>query len=929
MCAVNIKNSFSDFDFLRVMLAASPDMVIITSVDTGMIVEANDLFLETFGYQRNEFIGKTSLEIGLWADPPRRAELVSKLLEKGVARNSELTLKTRDGVSKTMLVSAIVVEINDIKHFFIMARDISERIETETAIQTILKNTSAVFGTDFFSVLVVELSKILQMRYVFAGRVSPDCCDLIHSIAFCDRENILENFQYSIFGTPCEKIKTHSICVYPSEVQKLFPNSKILIKFNASSFAAVPLISSTGDFLGVIAAFDEKPHPETHLLKTLMTVFSARATAELERLKYENAIHASEEKFRMLIEQAVDGIFLGDPAGNFIGVNTKSCEITGYSKEELLKMNMRDLFSPEELERIPLRYDLLKEGRVVFSERALARKDGTAIPVEMNTKMMPDKTYQAFMRDVSTRKKAEKDLREANLFNSEIISGANEGIIVYDANLRYIVWNPYMEKLSGLSAGDVIGKTDEDLFFPHMKTYGVDMMLEKALAGETSSTEDIPYEIPVTGKNGWYCGTYAPHRNSSGNIVGVIAVISEVTERRAAELETIKAKEEAEAANIAKSHFLANMSHELRTPLNGVIGFSNLLATTALDKTQKKFLDMISVSSKNLLELINDVLDFSKIEAGKLRLDLKPFNLKEVISRAVTSISASNRKKDVKIKFSFLSDFNYNLTGDSVRINQILANLLVNALKFTASGVIEVSSSEIEKTRDTVVVRIAVSDTGIGIPRDKIEEIFEMFHQLDESYNRRHGGAGLGLAIVKSLVKLMNGNISVKSAEGSGSIFTFDIPFALTDEPAASAIAKKVLKNNHKNGGVNILLAEDDRVSQLLILTIAEQNGWNIDIAPDGSKALEKYASKRYDIIFMDGQMPDMDGFEATRRIREAEKNNGGEKRTPIIAITAYALKEDREKFIVAGIDDYISKPIDEQKLIAKLNELIKKNGHA
>jgi PAS domain S-box-containing protein len=674
--AINIKNSFLDFDFLKVMLAASPDIVLITTVDAGIIVDANDLFFETFGYGRSEIIGKTTIETGLWVTPEHRVELVSLILEKHIVRNAEFIMKTKAGVLKNLLISSVLVEINNSEHFFIMARDMTEKVESELAIQTILKNTSAVFGKEFFESLVKELSRVLKMRYVIAGQlISEDSGGRMKTIAVCDRDNIIDNFEYDISGTPCEKAKTLSICIFPSGVRALFPKAQMLAKVNAESFAAVPLLSSSSKLLGIISAIDEKPIKDSHLLKTVMAVFSSRASAELERLQYE--------------------------------------------------------------------------------------------------------------------------------------------------------------------------------------------------------------------------------------------------------VETLKAKEQAEAANIAKSHFLANMSHELRTPLNGIIGFSNLLLSTALSDTQKKFLEMICVSSKNLLELISDVLDFSKIEAGKLRLDLKPLKIKDVIINTVSAISASIKNENIQLKYSFLSEFNYNIMGDGVRLNQILANLLINALKFTVEGVIEITASEIKKTETMSVIRVSVSDTGIGIAENKIEEIFEMFHQLDESYNRRQGGAGLGLAIVKSLLNLMDGTLSVKSREGQGSVFTFEIPFELTGEAIETENTGQNYKTDNIMSGVNILLAEDDRISQLLILTIAGQNGWNVDVAPNGSVALEKYNEKKYDIIFMDGQMPDMDGFEATRVIREKESNSGAG-RTPIIAITAYALKDDRDKFIMAGIDDYISKPIDEKELINKMSGLIK-----
>lgn len=371
-----------------------------------------------------------------------------------------------------------------------------------------------------------------------------------------------------------------------------------------------------------------------------------------------------------------------------------------------------------------------------------------------------------------------------------------------------------------------------------------------------------------------------------------------------------EARDRAEAACKAKSAFLANMSHELRTPMNGIIGFSSVLSYGKLMEEQKECVEMIKNSSIHLLELINDMLEFVRIEAKKITLNIKPFDIRDLVKNSISLLNEQFKNKNIKVFYEIDSSIDYNLSGDPLRIKQILINLLTNAIKFTPEGKIIIKAAQVDKTYKTAVIALSVIDEGIGIPSDKIDEIFEMFHQLDSSTTRRHGGTGLGLSIIKGLVELMNGKITVKSEVGKGSSFTVEIPFEIFTKPLNSASEKTFIPNVYKSDtAVNIILAEDDEASCLLLKSLAKRFGWNIKIAGNGADAVEFYLTGGFDAILMDGQMPEMDGFDATTKIRELESGTG--KRIPIIALTAYAMEGDREKFIAAGMDDYITKPID------------------
>lgn len=424
---------------------------------------------------------------------------------------------------------------------------------------------------------------------------------------------------------------------------------------------------------------------------------------------------------------------------------------------------------------------------------------------------------------------------------------------------------------------------------------------------------------------------YFRHRLASGEIRDVevncsaitfgkrailFSIVNDVTDRKKAEEALIAAKEEAEAANEAKSRFVANISHELRTPMNGIMGFSGLLASTALDGEQAEYNEMIKISSAHLLEVINDILDFSRIEAKKLRLDNAPFDLTATINDCIKIVEKQAHKKGLQIYSMFASEVNYKVSGDHLRVKQILLNLLSNAIKFTLNGKITVILDQAQKNDNKVLISISVVDSGIGIPAERIEETFHMFHQLENSDTRRFGGSGLGLSIVKGIVELMEGEISVTSEVGKGSCFKVLLPFEMAPKQEILKQQGVAAKNNFNGAGrkLKVLLAEDDMMSVVLIKKMLSGPGWDLKIASSGVEAVNFYENGEFDVIIMDGQMPDMDGFEAARKIREIEKNRGV--RVPIIALSAYAMSDDRAKFLASGMDDYISKPMHNNDIL-------------
>ena len=389
---------------------------------------------------------------------------------------------------------------------------------------------------------------------------------------------------------------------------------------------------------------------------------------------------------------------------------------------------------------------------------------------------------------------------------------------------------------------------------------------------------------------------------------------TEIEQRKRAEKELHKAKEIAEAASKTKSEFLANMSHEIRTPMNGILGTLQLLQGSELNSSQKEYIGIAYSSGEALLSLLNDILDFSKIEAGKLKLELIPFSLQSLSRELTFLLKQKADERDVVLVTDFDSEIPEVIKGDSVRVRQILGNLMTNAIKFTEKGKVTVKAIALEKTEKTVRVRLEVNDTGIGIAEESQRKLFNSFTQADGSTTRKYGGTGLGLAIVRQLVTLMRGRLGVDSEEGKGSCFwievTFEIPLNIEIENPQKVVQKvdKVLEGN-------VLLVEDNPVNQIIAKKMLEKVGLNYEVVNNGEEAISRMKlTHDFNLVLMDCQMPVMDGYEATQALRVYEKE-GGMKHLPVIAMTANAMEGDKDNCLSAGMDDYISKPVNQLAL--------------
>jgi PAS domain S-box-containing protein len=542
----------------------------------------------------------------------------------------------------------------------------------------------------------------------------------------------------------------------------------------------------------------------------------------------------------------------------------------------------------------------------------LRREDGSERWISINTQPVfeenspgPDLVISTF-QDITEARHAAEELRiSEERFRAILDDLGMVAVQGYDQNRRVTFWNKASTQLYGYSQAEALGQRLEDLIIPE----GMRAEVVAAVERWKTQGERIPDgQLELRGKDGRSVCVYSSHvmQERVDGSREMFCVDVDFSEIRAAHAKLMQAKEDAEAANRAKSVFLANMSHEIRTPINGILGMLQLMQTTPLDAEQQDCLRIAIGSTTRLTGLLSDILDLSSIEVGKVTIREAPFDLTEVQASILDLLGLAARKKGLDLQFVIDPRLPRQLIGDETRLRQILFNLVGNAIKFTNEGHVRVESillphGKAERQR----VLFNVSDTGVGIPDDRLRDIFEPFVQGEDSYVRSHQGAGLGLAIVKRLVGRMGGTLSIESSP-QGTTICFSLPFTVS--PLVQGAEAVPIMNGSASVKKTILVAEDDAVSLLVVSRILEKAGFAVLTATDGQRALDLARTVDVDLILLDVQMPALDGLEVARRIR-GDAALGSRSTVPIVAMTAYSMAGDREIFLAAGMNDYLAKP--------------------
>ena len=655
-----------------------------------------------------------------------------------------------------------------------------------------------------------------------------------------------------------------------------------------------------------------------------------------EQKRAKEALVESDRRFRDLFYEAPVGYHELDSEGRITCVNTTELSMLGYSSEEMIGHHVWDFIKEAETARRMFAEKLALRRPLGHVERSFRRKDGTFVDVQLDDQMLRDPDgriigIRATMQDITERKRTEEALKQSEQRFRDLFENASDVIYTADFHGNFTSLNRSGERMTGYTREEALHLNFAQVVSPE----SLKRMTEMTARTRTSHDETV-FELEIFKKSGEPLLVEISSRaiRKDGKPVGIQGIGRDITQRKQVEAELERARDVALESVRLKSEFLAIMSHEIRTPMNGVIGMTGLLLETDLSASQREYAETIQSSADALLRIIDDILDFSKLEAGLLRFEKIDFNLRGAVEATVHLLAERAQAKGVELTSLVHADVPTALQGDPGRLRQVLLNLAGNAVKFTGQGEVVVTVKKVSGTASHVTLRFEIQDTGIGISADAQRGLFRAFTQADGSTTRKYGGTGLGLAISRQLVERMGGKIGIESTPGHGSIFWFTAEFETQPESAVraghtagslSSASVLVVDNNAANrkqhrdqsaAGVRILVAEDSVVNRKVALGQLRNLGYRAEAVENGRELLTALDRGHVDVILMDCQMPEMDGFAATAEIRRRE---GTSRHTIIIAMTANALDGDKETCLAAGMDDYLSKPVKSDVLRQKL----------
>lgn len=936
-------DSFANFEFFT---RETSDFICISDPDK-YLRKFSSAFVKKLGYTKKELFRNTFDNFIYHEDFDTTNQAMLELLKTKVPVIYENRIVTKNKELLSVQWTSIITPTDNF--VYSIGRDISDlrKIQEKLIASEKLLNEAqkiAKIGSWEFNVKTKELTWSQELHRIFEIPIdNPDTLYAKYLSRFSEEgRNLLQSKIAESFQTKQP---------YEIEHKLVLPDNRLKWVFGTG----VPITDDKGAVVflrGVAQDITEKKRIELEIVNK---------EKEVEQIKEKEREQKSNAKFRNYIDNAPDGVMVLDSEGHFLEINPAVTKITGYSKKKLLRKTFWDLIPTASISKIKSMFSTLLSNQASNEVSQFIAKKASLRDWSIDAVKLADNQILLFVRDITERIQTLEALKEKERFLRETQDIAQLGTYTIDMPSGKWYRTQILNSILGIDPSfDLNRRNWFNLVHPDcrydLKKYFTEEVLKK---GKAFNRE---YKIIRNDDQTerWVHGIGALKRDKEGKARVMVGTIRDITERKQLELALIQAKEiaeenekdlyvkyteyeeinqelkqtnrelkiakiQADEANKAKSDFLSNMSHEIRTPLNGIVGFTDLLMKTKMDKNQLEYMSTINISANALMEIINDILDFSKIESGKLELHIEEIDLFQLLNQVIDLFKQQAILKNISLSLQIGEDVPQFMEADSIRLKQILVNLISNALKFTAVGQIHLDVKRIKDLRENVKIQFSIKDTGIGIKQNNQKKIFNSFVQEESATSKKFGGTGLGLAISNLLLELMNSKLQLKSKYGLGSNFYFAIKFKKVKQPLNIVIETEMQKESidlvQENYGqvFHILIVEDNKINMFLTKTLVKRIVPNAIIfeAINGDMAIAQFKEIQADLILMDIQMPVKSGYEASMEIRGQE---GGDK-IPIIALTAGIMAGEKDKCLENGMNDYISKPIIEGDLVAILTK--------
>jgi PAS domain S-box-containing protein len=940
LISVNIELQNSEEKF-RGLLESSPAAIMIRRGKRWVYI--NPAGVELTGYSKEELFNMDFWDI---VDPEYqpivRQKSLLRTLSEDFSMSYEFSITSKNGMQKWVSLKANSILYDNQPAALIHVIDITEKIKTELDLLESNKQLERALAS------AKKSTCLSSIRYkIHSSMPEEDFCKMIIT-------DLMDAMQFPEITYPVIEYngKRYTPDKAPENLIKNL-NTRISLKGGRCGYLSV---FYTEDKSFILPEEQDLVDNVAHSIETYL--LNKNADEELRE---------SEARFRTTFEQAAVGLYNSTLDGKFLRVNKRLCDITGYTEDEMLKLYFEDITHPDDLDIDLTQIQKLFDGTMnTFSiEKRYIRKDEKVVWVNLtvslvHNKNMEPENFLGVIEDISERKQAEEALRLSEMKFSTLYNSSVDAVMLLDNKGFFFDYNRATTVMFGcVTMEEFCGKHPAEMS-PAVQPCGTDSMklanrmIAKAMKKggnhfdwmhkKSDTSEPFPAEVLLSPMIlGGKPVIQAVVRNISGRKRAEVELeqyrnhLEKMVHQRTEDLHIINKELElsleeareltiaAESANTAKSQFLANISHEIRTPLNGIIGMLSLIADGELSPENRKYAEIAQSSGENLLRIVEEVLDLSKIEANKFKLSINNFNIQTALYGIIEMLAVKAQTKGLTFNFEINERIPCSLKGDSGRLRQIVTNLSYNAVKFTDAGGVDVRVNIENETESDVKLKFEITDTGIGIPEEQISKLFTPFTPVDGGMTRKYGGTGLGLAISKDIVGLMGGEIGVKSREGKGSLFWLTAVFQkqskeqslINERDSYNRIQPPVGKEP-----ASILLVEDNKTNQLVANAILKKLGYKPDLAENGFECIEALKKKEYNVVFMDCQMPAMDGFQTTKEIRSGNSGVINSEIT-IIALTAHAMDGYRELCIKAGMNDYITKPVKIREVETILNRWV------